>query len=960
MLVSRLSGLFALLLALLAGTPAALADPGPAPAPREYRVLQKLHTDAVSTFLDAGAFQLGSKADVPEGLGTRLNPDALWFHVDDASKLTVPAGMDFLAPAGATVWVAPQSNPSGAQLWPGFSTESVPAGAIDGNQTTFKLVKLEGPGSLELFTTGGFGQVTRLWSSDENIDTFQVGRTHMHANWAFTQPGTYKLTVEGSAQRSGERVASTATYSFVVGPLPERVTPTATLTASKTALTLGESVTLTGTVAPGTADGYVEFRRGTTVLGHDRVESGSAELQVSDLPVGTHDVTAVFVPAVANLATGSTSAALPITVSDDSGLPFSITGVKPSYQPGEQLSARVVGATLKENEVFYWLLRYKGTTSEIVPQSTTESTYSQIVDALQDDAEISVQIYDTAARVARSQTPFVPIVIEHQGAQPTIKQVGSAHNPLLPGDTIEFELAGRTLAEGETLEWGFSTYAGYFGASFSTSTWPATYLTEDKTRVRVRSLYNPTAVGPYAPPLVVSVMKDGVRIARSEFTRVTVGPRELGVSGHRNLYREGGRVELDATLYPLREGAGDNFTYTWTYTKGGTTEIWGTEKQTSPTLTGPTLTKAQHHGGQLRLSVFNNGELAQRSASLPINVTDDLTSQILEFSALAGHYHQGDRVRLTLTAEPAPLPGETLRWEWKWPGTDWQPMPGVVDNVWQVTAEQALDGVEIRAVLTYADPTKAPAIAQTRVVHVDDHGAAPRQKVTVTGPTSVGVGERATLTAAVAPASVLDRYQWYVKRPGSAERTPIAGAINATYAFTADLADDGSEYSVAVVKPDGSVAYGPSAPIALDVQAPTTVVEQPIGGTVGAVLALELGTPRSLGTFVPGRAQTYTITTTATVTSTLRDARLTVADPSPTVTGHLINGDSALATPLHIAADGGALAPLSAPVTLRTFPRAVAGEPVALAFQQSIGAREGLDVGSYGKTLTFTLTTSTP
>lgn len=955
MLVSRLFSLLALAAALFASAPAALADPGPAPAPREYRVLQKLHTDAVSTFLDAGALRLGTKADVPEGLGTRLKPDEIWFHLDDASQLTVPAGMDFLAPAGATVWVAPQSNPSGAQLWPGFSTESVPAGAVDGNQTTLKLVELEGPGELELFTTGGFGQVNRLWSSDEDLDTFTIGRTHMHANWAFTQPGTYKLIVEGSAQRSGERVAATATYTFVVGPLPVRAASATTLTASDTSPRLGDSVTLTGTVTPD-ADGYVEFRRGTTVLGHDRVESGRAQLAVSDLPAGAHEITAVFVPAVANLAAGSTSTVLPITVEDDAGLPFSVAGVKASYQPGEQLNARVVGATLKPDEEFRWRVHYKDSTSVIIPARS--ETYSQVVDALHDGVELSVEIYDTAARVARGQTPRVLVTVAHQGAVPVVTPVGSAPSPLLPGDVVEFEMSGRALADGETLEWGFPTYGGYYGATLYPGEWTATYPTADRTRVRLRSMTNPTSVRPFAGPLVVSVVKDGVRIARSAFTTVTVGPRELSVSGARSLYREGGRVALDAALYPLRES--DRFTYTWTFTKGSTSEVWGTEQQASAALFGPALAKARHDGGSLRLSVFNHGDLVQRSASVPIKVTDDLTSQILEFSALAEHYHQGDAVRLTLTAEPAPVQGETLRWEWKWPGTDWRPMPGVVDNTWTVTAEQALDGVEIRAVLTRADPATPPVIASTRTVHVDDHGAAPRQKLTVTGPTTVDAGTSATLTAAVAPASVLDRYQWYVKRPGATDATPIEGATHATHTFTAAVADDGSEYSVALLKPDGSIAYGPSAPVALAVHVPATVVEQPIGGTVGAVLALELGTAPSFGAFVPGLPRTYTASSTATVTTTLRDARLTVADADTTATGRLVNGGSALASPLRVAADGGAHAALSAPVTLRTFPRAVAGEEVSLAYEQTIGAREGIEVGSYAKTLTFSLSAGTP
>jgi hypothetical protein len=76
--------------------------------------------------------------------------------------------------------------------------------------------------------------------------------------------------------------------------------------------------------------------------------------------------------------------------------------------------------------------------------------------------------------------------------------------------------------------------------------------------------------------------------------------------------------------------------------------------------------------------------------------------------------------------------------------------------------------------------------------------------------------------------------------------------------------------------------------------------------------------------------------------------------------GHLVNGDAALATPLRIAADSAPPAPLAGPLTLRTFARPVAGEPVAIAFEQAIGAREALEVGTYAKTLTFTLATTTP
>src|SRR3954454_16350348 len=71
-----------------------------------------------------------------------------------------------------------------------------------------------------------------------------------------------------------------------------------------------------------------------------------------------------------------------------------------------------------------------------------------------------------------------------------------------------------------------------------------------------------------------------------------------------------------------------------------------------------------------------------------------------------------------------------------------------------------------------------------------------------------------------------------------------------------------------------------------------------VGGTVPATLALTLGAPASFGSFTPGLAKDYTASTTATVISTAGDATLSVADPSATATGHLVNGTFSLPSPL--------------------------------------------------------------
>ena len=83
-------------------------------------------------------------------------------------------------------------------------------------------------------------------------------------------------------------------------------------------------------------------------------------------------------------------------------------------------------------------------------------------------------------------------------------------------------------------------------------------------------------------------------------------------------------------------------------------------------------------------------------------------------------------------------------------------------------------------------------------------------------------------------------------------------------------------------------ACAPNAPANADAVATT------VSGTVPPTLSLTLGAPATFGAFTPGVAKTYTASTTATVISTAGDATLTVADPSPTKTGYLVNGAFAL------------------------------------------------------------------
>jgi photosystem II stability/assembly factor-like uncharacterized protein len=139
------------------------------------------------------------------------------------------------------------------------------------------------------------------------------------------------------------------------------------------------------------------------------------------------------------------------------------------------------------------------------------------------------------------------------------------------------------------------------------------------------------------------------------------------------------------------------------------------------------------------------------------------------------------------------------------------------------------------------------------------------------------------------------------------------------------------------------------------------------GGTVPATLALSLGAPASFGTFMPGAGKDYDAFTTADVLSTAGDATLSVTDTSSAAAGHLVNGSFALPQPLQAhasspaAGSGNAFAPVSGnALALLSWSAPVSHDPVTIALRQTIGANDALRSGSYSKTLTFTLSTTTP
>lgn len=125
------------------------------------------------------------------------------------------------AKAGEQVYVIPQTEMDGV-VWPGWNTQDPEVVSKLGRGVTLTLDKVEGPGQFSLYLeNGNFSAPQVLWNSDKSggpQDIWVDPNTHTHANWVFTKPGAYFLTVTAHAGLAdGTKVSDTQRLQFAVG-----------------------------------------------------------------------------------------------------------------------------------------------------------------------------------------------------------------------------------------------------------------------------------------------------------------------------------------------------------------------------------------------------------------------------------------------------------------------------------------------------------------------------------------------------------------------------------------------------------------------------------------------------------------------------------------------------------------------------------------------------------------------
>lgn len=192
----------------------------------QLTVLERGHVDLIEVTREGNALRVQVKDDTGPSVAFR-SPEQVQVRVGDGARTEVPDGpFGFLGAPGSPVYLLPQVQDPDL-IWPGWSTERLTAGQVVGDAVRLRLVGVDGPGELALFTTDQFGSPTVLFDSDGTADQVSVPiRTHAHSNWAFSAAGVHRVTFEVAADVPGAGPTATrVTYVFLVGNTAAPVDP---------------------------------------------------------------------------------------------------------------------------------------------------------------------------------------------------------------------------------------------------------------------------------------------------------------------------------------------------------------------------------------------------------------------------------------------------------------------------------------------------------------------------------------------------------------------------------------------------------------------------------------------------------------------------------------------------------------------------------------------------------------
>jgi len=203
---------------------------------------------AQERLIDLGHFDLAVDYMPDEGWGTyifdystntQLPPTTTVYRIGETARTTVPDNPDYalLGSPGDAIWVVPEIyNPEIVYLGIGaplLGRNIFTGGLSNRGQVTMRLIEVSGSGpasggTLTMWQSGfppRFHFSTADGIGPEDAMESITANFHAHYNWAFTQPGLYRITFAYSGtllpSLGGGETSVSVTYSFDVGTFPD-------------------------------------------------------------------------------------------------------------------------------------------------------------------------------------------------------------------------------------------------------------------------------------------------------------------------------------------------------------------------------------------------------------------------------------------------------------------------------------------------------------------------------------------------------------------------------------------------------------------------------------------------------------------------------------------------------------------------------------------------------------------
>ena len=291
-------------------------------------VLDHGHSDVFRVgSADRNGLNLKVKEDVT-GEGVLHTPEDVLLAVKDSALMSIPKGY----PGTPKGYVLPiTQNPD--LLWPGWETFDVKRNGF--SEVKINVRDVKGPGKVHLFTQNSFAGTKALLDGGSTAlpGTITVKEpSHVHANWVFTKPGRYEMTVDATSVRYGKTVrTATHAYTWAVGSKAIAEAKSCT-TASDTATTpaADQSAGDTGGAALGGLNTV-----GTSLDGAPEA-SGDGAAADGETANGSQDA--------AEAASGAAAAAKkevcrPVKIATKKASPASSDGAKKSATPAAKAAA---------------------------------------------------------------------------------------------------------------------------------------------------------------------------------------------------------------------------------------------------------------------------------------------------------------------------------------------------------------------------------------------------------------------------------------------------------------------------------------------------------------------------------------------------------------------------------------------------------------------------------------------